>query len=190
MRHEQTCLQREHLPRTRTPADRPSRPTTDRADRAERGQCTVASLTPTERQRALIVNGTVSKVSRAGSGRERRTISATGVIAPNTQNSQKTGLSLGTRCQRLAVAGPRSAGLSCRRAGLTSCALACAIAPSRLVVWIVRDLRADRARLRATRDAVASRADEQHGWTMAGDDRGTFGQYPPATMLGENAAWA
>lgn len=59
----------------------------------------------------------------------------------------------------------------------------------RLVVWIVRGYRADRARLRATRDAVASRADEQHGWTSVGDERGTYGQYPPAAVLGDNAEW-
>jgi hypothetical protein len=27
--------------------------------------------------------------------------------------------------------------------------------------------------------ALAGRADEQHAWVLAGDDRGMYGQYPP-----------
>ena len=30
--------------------------------------------------------------------------------------------------------------------------------------------------------AVAKRADQQHRWVMAGDDRGVFGLYPPAAI--------
>jgi uncharacterized protein (DUF697 family) len=32
---------------------------------------------------------------------------------------------------------------------------------------------------REARDAIRSRADEQHAWTLAGDDRGLYGQFPP-----------
>ena len=28
--------------------------------------------------------------------------------------------------------------------------------------------------------AIEARADEQHNWVMQGDERGLFGQYPPA----------
>jgi hypothetical protein len=30
--------------------------------------------------------------------------------------------------------------------------------------------------------ALVARADEQHGWVLAGDDRGVHGDYPPAAM--------
>jgi ABC-type Fe3+-siderophore transport system permease subunit len=30
--------------------------------------------------------------------------------------------------------------------------------------------------------ALVARANEQHAWVLAGDDRGTFGQYPPAAL--------
>jgi hypothetical protein len=30
------------------------------------------------------------------------------------------------------------------------------------------------------RRAIAARADEQHAWVLAGDDRGVYGNYPPA----------
>ncbi|MGA8332961.1 MAG: hypothetical protein WB777_27315 [Mycobacterium sp.] len=30
--------------------------------------------------------------------------------------------------------------------------------------------------------AIAARADEQHAWTLAGDDRGTYGEYPPTEV--------
>ena len=28
--------------------------------------------------------------------------------------------------------------------------------------------------------AIAARADQQHAWVLAGDDRGVYGVYPPA----------
>jgi hypothetical protein len=34
----------------------------------------------------------------------------------------------------------------------------------------------------ARRAALAARADQQHRWVMAGDDRGMYGQYPPAAL--------
>ncbi|HME17683.1 MAG TPA: hypothetical protein VKG83_19950 [Mycobacterium sp.] len=30
------------------------------------------------------------------------------------------------------------------------------------------------------RKAIAGRADQQHAWVLAADERGTFGDYPPA----------
>ncbi|MFZ3268182.1 MAG: hypothetical protein WA285_06060 [Mycobacterium sp.] len=47
-------------------------------------------------------------------------------------------------------------------------------------MWMVRSVRADVARIRAADAALAARADQQHRWTMSGDERGTFGDYPPA----------
>ena len=29
------------------------------------------------------------------------------------------------------------------------------------------------------RDAMVARADQQHAWVLAGDDRGIYGDYPP-----------
>jgi cytoskeletal protein RodZ len=29
------------------------------------------------------------------------------------------------------------------------------------------------------RDALVARADQQHAWVLAGDDRGIYGDYPP-----------
>jgi hypothetical protein len=34
----------------------------------------------------------------------------------------------------------------------------------------------------ARRSAIARRADQQHAWAMAGDERGVYGAYPPATL--------
>jgi hypothetical protein len=68
-----------------------------------------------------------------------------------------------------------------------------AIAAVAALVWIARQafrsieaieaedaLRAQaEARRRA---AVARRADQQHQWALAGDDRGVYGAYPPAAL--------
>jgi hypothetical protein len=35
-------------------------------------------------------------------------------------------------------------------------------------------------RRRREQSALAARADEQHAWVLAGDDRGVYGKYPPA----------
>ena len=37
------------------------------------------------------------------------------------------------------------------------------------------------AELKAEHARIAARADQQHAWVLAGDDRGVFGAYPPAT---------
>jgi ABC-type Fe3+-siderophore transport system permease subunit len=34
----------------------------------------------------------------------------------------------------------------------------------------------------ARRAALVARADQQHAWVLVGDDRGVFGQYPPAAI--------
>lgn len=45
--------------------------------------------------------------------------------------------------------------------------------------WLAH--RDDRLQARRLRDAAtAARADQQYQWARAGDDRGTFGDYPPA----------
>jgi hypothetical protein len=36
----------------------------------------------------------------------------------------------------------------------------------------------------AALEAVADRADQQHAWVLAGDDRGTYGDYPPSLVVG------
>ena len=33
------------------------------------------------------------------------------------------------------------------------------------------------------RAALAARADQQHAWVLAGDDRGVYGDYPPAVGM-------
>jgi hypothetical protein len=51
--------------------------------------------------------------------------------------------------------------------------------------WLDRRLTtrdATRAARAAALAAVAARADQQHAWVLAGDDRGTHGDYPPAAM--------
>jgi hypothetical protein len=51
--------------------------------------------------------------------------------------------------------------------------------------WLDRRLTtrdATRAARAAALAAVAARADQQHAWVLAGDDRGTYGHYPPAAI--------
>jgi nitrate/nitrite transporter NarK len=45
-----------------------------------------------------------------------------------------------------------------------------------------REIEAEEAADARRRAAVAARADQQHAWVMAGDDRGVYGQFPPAEM--------
>ncbi len=61
-----------------------------------------------------------------------------------------------------------------------------AIAAVVALVWMAqrafREIAAaetDEARRRA---AVVKRADQQHQWALAGDDRGVYGGYPPAAV--------
>ena len=66
-----------------------------------------------------------------------------------------------------------------------------AIAAVAALVWMTRQAfrsieaieaeDAERAQSEARRlAAVARRADQQHTWALAGDDRGVYGAYPPA----------
>jgi hypothetical protein len=58
-----------------------------------------------------------------------------------------------------------------------------AIAAAGLWLWGVVT-RQDAAVERQQREqaALAARADRQHAWVLAGDDRGVHGDYPPAAM--------
>jgi hypothetical protein len=52
-------------------------------------------------------------------------------------------------------------------------------------VWLDRRLTtrdATRAARAAALAAVAARADQQHAWVLAGDDRGTYGDYVPTQI--------
>jgi hypothetical protein len=50
-------------------------------------------------------------------------------------------------------------------------------------IWcVVTHLDAEDDRRHRERLAIAGRADEQHAWVLAGDDRGAYGDYPPAAM--------
>jgi hypothetical protein len=46
------------------------------------------------------------------------------------------------------------------------------------VAW--REVQDERAAEERRRAELVARADEQHRWAMAGDDRGVYGQYIPA----------
>jgi hypothetical protein len=51
-----------------------------------------------------------------------------------------------------------------------------------LLLWLTLyvERRADaREEMRA---ALAARADQQHAWVLAGDDRGVYGEFPPAAV--------
>ena len=45
-----------------------------------------------------------------------------------------------------------------------------------------RDARAEQDQRRARAAALVARADQQHRWASEGDSRGTFGNYPPASL--------
>jgi hypothetical protein len=52
-----------------------------------------------------------------------------------------------------------------------------------VAVWLDRLLTtrdATRAARAAAMAAVAARADQQHAWVLAGDNRGTYGEFAPA----------
>jgi uncharacterized membrane protein len=50
-----------------------------------------------------------------------------------------------------------------------------------LVYHAVQVVRAANAERRAQRAAIIARADQQQAWRLAGDPRGWYGDYPPAT---------
>ena len=45
-----------------------------------------------------------------------------------------------------------------------------------------REIREEEAAEARRQAAVARRADQQHAWVLAGDDRGVYGAYPPAPV--------
>jgi uncharacterized membrane protein YcjF (UPF0283 family) len=50
------------------------------------------------------------------------------------------------------------------------------------VMSLYREWARNRDLERAGRLAIAARADEQHHWVMQGDERGVYGEYPPARL--------
>jgi hypothetical protein len=59
-----------------------------------------------------------------------------------------------------------------------------AIAAVAALVWMAqrafREIDAEEAAEARRLAEVAKRADQQHRWALAGDDRGVYGAYPPA----------
>lgn len=56
------------------------------------------------------------------------------------------------------------------------------IAVAAVAAWYTTKHLARAYRVRAARDrALAARADREHALIMAGDERGVYGSYPPAT---------
>jgi hypothetical protein len=45
--------------------------------------------------------------------------------------------------------------------------------------WSCQQYDAANERARRERAALIARADRQHAWVLAGDDRGIYGDYPP-----------
>lgn len=61
-----------------------------------------------------------------------------------------------------------------------------AIALAALFFVVRAQLRAARARREADAHHVAqlaARAEQQHRWVLRGDERGTYGEYPPANLF-------
>jgi lysylphosphatidylglycerol synthetase-like protein (DUF2156 family) len=60
-----------------------------------------------------------------------------------------------------------------------------AIAAVAALVWMAqrafREISAEEHAEARRLAAVVRRADQQHAWVMAGDDRGVYGAYPPAS---------
>lgn len=51
-----------------------------------------------------------------------------------------------------------------------------------LLLWLTFYLERRSDALYEKRAALVARADQQHAWVLAGDDRGTYGRYPPAAV--------
>ena len=56
------------------------------------------------------------------------------------------------------------------------------IAATALLMWGVMAAARMVDRHQDRRLAIEARADQQHAWVMAGDDRGIYGMYPPAAV--------
>jgi membrane protein implicated in regulation of membrane protease activity len=72
--------------------------------------------------------------------------------------------------------------------GLAAAAIVLAVVLWKFTGWLDRRLeRRERRREAALskRAAVAHRADTQHTWVLAGDERGTYGEYPPKSFPGQ-----
>ena len=50
------------------------------------------------------------------------------------------------------------------------------------VLWLASYLNRVHDARHQNRAALIARADQQHAWVLAGDDRGVYGRYPPATI--------
>jgi hypothetical protein len=54
------------------------------------------------------------------------------------------------------------------------------VAAAGVAVWVGRmHLTYELERRRRAQAAIVARADQQHAWVLAGDDRGIYGEYPP-----------
>jgi ABC-type Fe3+-siderophore transport system permease subunit len=51
-----------------------------------------------------------------------------------------------------------------------------------LLLWLIFYLERRTDARENARLAIVARADQQHAWVLAGDDRGMYGRYPPAAM--------
>jgi ABC-type Fe3+-siderophore transport system permease subunit len=51
-----------------------------------------------------------------------------------------------------------------------------------LLLWLTFYLERRSDAREAGRRALVTRADQQHAWVLAGDDRGVYGAYPPAVI--------
>jgi type II secretory pathway pseudopilin PulG len=70
--------------------------------------------------------------------------------------------------------------------GLAAMAVVLAVVLWKFTGWLDRQLgrrEERRAAARFKRAAIAHRADEQHAWVLADDDRGVYGEYPPALRI-------
>jgi hypothetical protein len=56
------------------------------------------------------------------------------------------------------------------------------VAAAYLGWWSCTQIDAADERKRREHAALIARADQQHAWVFAGDDRGLYGEYPPAAV--------
>jgi hypothetical protein len=53
-----------------------------------------------------------------------------------------------------------------------------------VLLWLGHQRRKDASNVRRREHAaLVTRADQQHAWVLAGDDRGVYGDYPPAVRM-------
>lgn len=51
-----------------------------------------------------------------------------------------------------------------------------------LLLWLIFYLERRTDARENARLAIIARADQQHAWVLAGDDRGIYGEHPPSTL--------